>query len=189
MKILCAVYNPAGDVTVIPAGDDVLLRNGGDFYIPDYSTRISCMPQMVVRICRLGKCVSERFADRYFEEVGVGIRFYADDWEERLRGRGLPDVAASTFDCSAAVSRLVPKGDRSGWRYDFRVNDRSVYGGETGNLPVSLEGLIALASECHTLKIGDFLFCGETFRWQTVKMGDRLRLDLNGERLLDCKVR
>ena len=31
MKILCAEYNDAGEVAVVPVGDDVLLRNNGDF--------------------------------------------------------------------------------------------------------------------------------------------------------------
>ena len=54
MKILCAEYNDAGEVAVVPVGDDVLLRNNGDFYIPDYTQQVSGVPQLVVRICKLG---------------------------------------------------------------------------------------------------------------------------------------
>ena len=42
MKILCAEYNDAGEVAVVPVGDDVLLRNNGDFYIPDYTQGERC---------------------------------------------------------------------------------------------------------------------------------------------------
>ena len=69
MKILCAEYNDAGEVAVVPVGDDVLLRNNGDFYIPDYTQQVSGVPQLVVRICKLGKSVGERIAGRYFEEI------------------------------------------------------------------------------------------------------------------------
>ena len=55
MKILCAEYNDAGEVAVVPVGDDVLLRNNGDFYIPDYTQQVSGVPQLVVSIC----CCSE----------------------------------------------------------------------------------------------------------------------------------
>ena len=65
MKILCAEYNAAGEVAIVPMGDDVLLRNNDDFYIPDFSSELSCVPQLVVRLCKLGKYVSERFAGRY----------------------------------------------------------------------------------------------------------------------------
>lgn len=189
MKILCAEYNAEGEVAVIPAGDDVLLRNNGDFYIPDYSSRVSCVPQLVVRVCKLGKCVGERFAGRYFEEIGVGIRFYADDQEEELRTKALPEVVASTFDCSAAISSLMPMGKETEWKYDFRVNDQRIHQGEAGCLPLNIGQLLAVASEYHTLKIGDFLFCGNLFRYRGLKIGDRLRLSLNGKELLDFKIR
>ena len=35
---------------------------------------------MVVRICRLGKNISERFAHRYYDAVTVGIDFTARDY-------------------------------------------------------------------------------------------------------------
>ena len=71
----------------MPVGDDALLRNNDDFYLPAFGKEWSCVPQPVVRICKLGKCVSERFAGRYYEEAGMGIRFYADDLE-RTCGTG-----------------------------------------------------------------------------------------------------
>ena len=90
MKILCAEYNDAGEVAVVPVGDDVLLRNNGDFYIPDYTQQVSGVPQLVVRICKLGKSVGERFAGRYFEEIGVGVR-------------SLQNNAGGTADCKKII--------------------------------------------------------------------------------------
>lgn len=92
MKILCAEYNPEGRGTVVPIGDNALLRNNDDFYIPDFADRLSCSPQLVLRIGKLGKSVGERFAGRYFQEIGVGIRFYADRLEEELHSEGLPEI-------------------------------------------------------------------------------------------------
>ena len=42
MKILCAEYNDAGEVAVVPVGDDVLLRNNGDLYTGLYTTGERC---------------------------------------------------------------------------------------------------------------------------------------------------
>lgn len=189
MKILCAEYNANGEVAVVPAGDDVLLRNNGDFYIPDFSSRVSCVPQLIVRVCKLGKCIEERFTHRYFEEIGVGIRFYADDREEELQAMSLPGSVASTFDSSAAISPMIPVGMKREWEYDFRVNDQLIYRGNSGCLPLNIEKLLAEASGYHTLKIGDFLFCGDLFRYRELKIGDRLRLSLEGEELLDFKIK
>ena len=70
MKILCAEYNDAGEVAVVPVGDDVLLRNNGDFYIPDYTQQVSGVPQLVVRICKLGKSVPAVILKRSESESG-----------------------------------------------------------------------------------------------------------------------
>ena len=81
MKLLCAEYNEAGEVAYNVIGDNALLRNNDDFYIPAFATELSCVPQIVLRIGKIGKHVAERFAERYYEEVGVGIRFTRTIWK------------------------------------------------------------------------------------------------------------
>lgn len=189
MKILCAEYNDAGDVAIVPVGDDVLLRNNGDFYIPEFTRSVSCVPQLVVRICKLGKSVSERFASRYYEEIGVGVRFYADSYEEELQGKGLPAVMASSFDSCAAISALLPVEAGTPRQYAMRVNDTPVFCGEEGDLPVSINRLVALASDFHTLKIGDYLYCGNTLRFRELNPDDRIRVSLQGKELLDFRIK
>ena len=68
MKLLCAEYNEAGEVAYNVIGDNALLRNNDDFYIPAFATELSCVPQIVLRIGKIGKHVAERFAERYYEE-------------------------------------------------------------------------------------------------------------------------
>lgn len=189
MKILCAEYNVAGEVAIVPMGDDVLLRNNDDFYIPAFAGELSCVPQLVVRLCKLGKYVSERFADRYYEEIGVGIRFYADDLERSLLDRGLPAGVASSFGNSAAISNLLPIAECVDTVYKMKVNGETVYcGGKTQQI-VSMERLVTLSSEFHTLKIGDFLYGGNTFRYKGLKAGDRLQIEFCGRMLMDFKVK
>lgn len=129
MKILCAEYNDAGEVAVVPVGDDVLLRNNGDFYIPDYTQQVSGVPQLVVRICKLGKSVGERFAGRYFEEIGVGVRFYADSLEEQLIAKKLPGIMAASFDSSCAISALMGIEETREANYEMKVNGEVVTSG------------------------------------------------------------
>ena len=176
MKILCAEYNDAGEVAVVPVGDDVLLRNNGDFYIPDYTQQVSGVPQLVVRICKLGKSVGERFAGRYFEEIGVGVRFYADSLEEQLIAKKLPGIMAASFDSSCAISALM------GIEETREANYKK-------HLPVGIEKLVAFASEFHTLKIGDYLFCGHPFRFRGLRPGDKVQMTLDGKTMLDFRIK
>ena len=59
--------------------DTALLRNNDPFYIPDFSREVHYECELVVRINRVGRAISERFAHRYYDEVGLGIDFTARD--------------------------------------------------------------------------------------------------------------
>lgn len=188
MKILCAEYNKAGETAIVPVGDDVLLRNNGDFYIPDFTQDVSCVPQFVVKICKLGKAVSEHFASRYYDEIGIGIRFYADSLERTLEAKGLPCIVASSFDSSAAISKMQKIGNCS-LRYEMFVNEVSVFQSSMPELQVGIDRLIAMAGEMHTLKIGDYLYCGNAFRYRGIKAGDRIRVTLEEENVMQFAIR
>lgn len=189
MKILCAEYNRLAEVAVVSVGDDVLLRNNDDFYIPDFTQQISCVPQLVVRICKLGKSVGERFADRYFDEIGVGVRFYADTLESELKKKELPEVVAASFNGCAAISSMVKIEKGMEACYEMKVNGEPVISGNKACLPLSIEKLVALSSEFHTLKIGDFLFCGHPLRYRMLKAGDRIQVALDKEQMLDFGIK
>lgn len=189
MKILCTEYNDAGAIGIIPVGDDALLRNNDDFYLPSFGKEWSCVPQPVVRICKLGKCVSERFARRYYEETGMGIRFYADDLERALREQGLPAGMASSFGGSAAISTLMPREACGEGEYAMAVNGEKVFEGSFADHPATPEQLITRASEFHTLKIGDLLYTGNRFRYCGLRAGDRIQVTLNRRTLMDFKIK
>lgn len=189
MKILCTEYNDAGGIGVVPVGDDALLRNNDDFYLPAFGREWSCVPQPVVRICKLGKCVGERFAGRYYEEVGMGVRFYADDLARTLREEGLPEGMASSFGGSAAISALMPREACGEGEYALAVNGEQVFQGSLAGHPATPERLIALASEYHTLKIGDFLYAGNHYRYRGLKAGDRIQVTFCRRTVMDFKIK
>lgn len=190
MKLLCADYSNSGEVAFSVIGDNALLRNNDDFYVPGFTRRLSCVPQLVLKVGKIGKCVSERFAGRYYEEIGVGVRFYADDLAEELSAKGLPADMACAFDGAAAIS-MFRKWDAgySGIAYSLRVNDEVVFEGKADELALSPDRLVARMSEYCMLKIGDLIFCGNSFRQEDLSIGDRLQVFLGEECLLDFSVK
>ena len=70
--------------------ESALLKNGKPFFLPEHLGRVDHEVEVVVRICRLGKNVSERFAHRYYDAVTVGIDFTARDLQRRLKDNGHP---------------------------------------------------------------------------------------------------
>ena len=121
MKILAvgmnyAAHNKELNETLLPKEpvifskpDSAILRTGKPFFVPDFAERFDYEAELVVRISRLGKDVSERFAHRYYDAVTVGIDFTARDLQAKLRSEGLPWELCKGFDNSAALGTLIPK--------------------------------------------------------------------------------
>ena len=84
--------------------DTALLRNNDPFYIPAFSHEVHYECELVVRIDRVGKSIAERFAHRYYKEVGLGIDFTARDLQRQAAAEGLPWERSKAFDRSAAIS-------------------------------------------------------------------------------------
>lgn len=121
MKILCigmnyAAHNKELEETLLPKEpvifskqESSLLREGKPFFIPDFDDRFDYETEIVVRISKLCRSVSERFAHRYYDELTVGIDFTARNLQSRLRKDGLPWDICKGFDGSAAIGRFVKK--------------------------------------------------------------------------------
>ena len=79
MKIIgfCKIGN---QVQMVLKGDSSLLVNRKPFFIPDWSENILMTPCEVLRISRLGKNISPRFATRYFDAIAPGLNMQAADY-------------------------------------------------------------------------------------------------------------
>ena len=82
MKLLCAEYNEAGEVAYNVIGDNALLRNNDDFYVPAFATELSCVPQIVLRVGKIGKHVAERLPDGITRRWGWGSVSMRIIWKE-----------------------------------------------------------------------------------------------------------
>ena len=118
--------------------------------------------ELVVKIDRLGKTISEQHAPRYYSEVGLGIDFTARDIQSELKAKGHPWERAKAFDGSAVVGDFLPLSELGGevQDLDFTLTNRGevVQRGNTGDMLFSVNRIIAEVSKFMTLKVGDLLF-------------------------------
>ncbi|HJI19829.1 MAG: fumarylacetoacetate hydrolase family protein [Alistipes sp.] len=207
MKIICIGRNYADHVRelrdggTIPAEplfflkpDTALLRNNDPFYLPAFSDEVHYECELVVRINRVGRCIAERFARRYYDEVGLGIDFTARDLQRRAIAEGLPWEASKAFDHSAALSpRFLPLaelgGDVQRLRFELALNGQVRQRGDTAEMIFPIDRLIAHVSQYVTLRMGDLLYTGTPVGVGPVHAGDTLRATLEGETLLDFDIR
>ena len=94
--------------------DSAILKDGKPFFLPDFSNEVHYETEVVVRICRLGKCIAPRFAHRYYDAVTVGIDFTARDMQRRFREVGNPWELCKGFDGSAAIGSFLQLGEGGG---------------------------------------------------------------------------
>lgn len=172
---------------------DTLLREGYPFFYPDFSDEIHYETELVVRIDRVGKCIAERFAHRYYSEVSVGIDFTARDLQRRAKAEGLPWTTAKAFDNAAAVGQWVKKEtlQHDVQELDFRldVDGRTVQSGNTRDMLHSVDRLVAYASRFFMLRMGDILFTGTPAGVGPIAIGQHLEAFLEGRKLLDISIK
>ena len=70
--------------------DSSLLKNNKPFFLPDFSENIHYEVEVVIKISRLGKGISAKFAHRYYDEVTLGIDITARDIQSRQSKAGMP---------------------------------------------------------------------------------------------------
>ena len=70
--------------------DTAIQPKGHPFFIPDFSNNIHFEVELVVKISKNGKNIDEKFAHKYYNEIGIGIDFTARDIQEECKKNGLP---------------------------------------------------------------------------------------------------
>ena len=70
--------------------DTAILKDNKPFYLPDFSSDIHYELEVVLKICKEGKHIAEKFATNYYNEIGLGIDFTARDIQAEHKAKGLP---------------------------------------------------------------------------------------------------
>ena len=151
---------------------------GHPFLIPDFSNEIDYEVVLVVRIDKIGKNIEERFAYKYYSQVGLGIDFTARDIQNDCKAKGLPWEKAKGFDGSAQISRtFINKSELDLNNVSFRLekNGEQVQVGNSKDMLFSFDEIIAHISKFYTLKIGDLIYTGTPEGVGKVKEGETLQ--------------
>ena len=178
---------------IFTKADSALLTNGRPFFIPDFTQRCDYETELVVRICRLGRSIPQRFAHRYYDAMTVGIDFTARDLQQQLTAKGHPWELCKGFDGSAAVGRFVPKErfghDIQDLHFHLDINGQTVQRGHTADMLRPVDELVSYISRFFTLKTGDLLYTGTPVGVGPVHENDHLCGWLEDEKLLEFNVK
>lgn len=177
---------------IFTKADSALLKDRKPFFIPDHLGRIDYETEVVVRICRLGKSIPQRFAHRYYDAVTVGIDFTARELQQKLREKGRPWDLCKGFDGSAAIGEWVDMDkfrDIQAIHFHLDINGKTVQEGCTIDMMYKVDEIISFISQYFTLKTGDILYTGTPAGVGPVHIDDHLEGYLEDRKVLDfnCK--
>jgi acylpyruvate hydrolase len=183
---------PTAAPVIFMKPDTALLKDNKPFYHPDFSEDIHHEIEIVLKVCKEGKHINEKFAADYFDEIGLGIDFTARDIQAKHKEKGLPWELAKGFDGSAPISSFFPKSqfvDLYDLNFQLDINGQTRQVGNTKDLLFKFEFIIAFVSKYITLKKGDLIFTGTPQGVAKVIAGDRLEGYLENQKLLDFCVK
>lgn len=204
MKIICVGRNYAAHAkelnnnveenpVIFLKPETALIPPRQPFFYPSFSKDVQYECELVVRICKVGKHIAERFAGRYYNELTLGIDFTARDLQSNLKAKGLPWELAKGFDGSAPTGTFIDKSTLNkpvnDLRFSLQVNGNLQQEGHTADMIFPVDRIISFVSAYYTLKIGDLIFTGTPAGVGPVQPGDHLTASLEEQQVLSIHVR
>ena len=203
MKVICIGLNysdharemgralPAKPVVFLKP-DSSLLKNNKPFFIPGFSLNIHYEIEIVLRICKLGRSIAEKYAYRYYDQLTLGVDMTARDLQSYLSSSGMPWDISKSFDGAAPVGEFIPvneAGDVNNIAFRLEKNSETVQAGNTSGLIFNFDMIISYVSGFFTLKTGDLIFTGTPSGVGPVQRNDRLTGYIGDRKVIDFMVR
>ncbi|MBZ9632613.1 fumarylacetoacetate hydrolase family protein [Salegentibacter sp. LM13S] len=204
MKIICIGRNytdhiselqnekPEDPVIFLKPDTSILLKKQ-PFFIPDFSEEVHYEVEVLVKIKKVGKHIQEKFAHKYYDEIGLGIDFTARDLQQKLKDKGLPWEKAKAFDGAAVIGeKWLPKdsvGDINMLNFSLEKNGEPVQKSNTELMLWKIDELIAYISQFFTLKIGDIIFTGTPAGVGKIAAEDRLTGFIEDKQIFSIQIK
>ena len=203
MKIICIGRNYADhiselnnerpdDPVIFMKPDTAILPKKTPFVIPEFSKDVHHEVEVLVKICKVGKYISPKFAHKYYDEIGLGIDFTARDLQTKLKEKGLPWEKSKAFDHSAIIGDFLPKNNYSSLEninFELRKNSEIVQKGSTSMMLWNIDEIVSYVSQFFTLKKGDIIFTGTPKGVAAVNVNDVLEGFLEGKQMFKIQIK
>lgn len=172
--------------------DTAILKKNQPFYYPEFSKDVHYEVELVLKVCKEGKNIKEKFAHKYYDAIGIGIDFTARDLQQKAKDKGLPWDIAKGFNGSAPISEFQPISNFKNLNdinFSLNVDGELRQKGNTSLMLFGFDYMVAYLSTFFTLKKGDLIFTGTPKGVGPVHMGNKLAAYIENEKLLEFEVR
>ena len=133
--------------------DTTWKRGNDDFYAPEFVERLTAAPVFFVRVCKAGRSVGVRFAERYYDSVGCGLLLYP----ENLIGSSQEGFAtACCLDRTTFLTYPEMDRDLSGNQFSLNAGKKVFYCGPTPDAATIGKAIEEVSRFCY-LRTGDYI--------------------------------
>tara|TARA_B100000161_G_scaffold122248_1_gene86629 strand:+ start:18 stop:617 length:600 start_codon:yes stop_codon:yes gene_type:complete len=199
MKIICIgrnylehakeLNNPVPKKPMFFVKPDTSLLRTHMFYIPPFSNNIHYELELVVKIKKVGKSISKRFAHKYYDEISLGLDLTARDLQKECKEKGMPWEIAKGFDSSAPIGKWYQKKDLKSLDFYLLKNGEKVQEGNPSQMVFDVDSIIEYVSKFMTLKKGDLIFTGTPSGVGKMDVNDVFEAYLDGRKTFDLRVK
>ena len=203
MKIFCVGRNYAAhaeelgnevpdDPVIFMKPKSAMLQPHTPIYYPEFTNELHYECELVLRICKNGKYIQEKFAAKYYDAITTGIDFTAIDIQNELKEKGLPWEKAKAWDNSAVIGKWLPlTGIKNKKDINFCLykNKELVQQGNSSLMIHSFDKIIAYISNYFSVNIGDVIFTGTPAGVGEVVVGDELEAFIEDDSMFTLTVK
>ena len=169
-----------------------LLQPHTPFYYPEFSNELHYEVELVLRICKNGKYISERNASKYYNGISVGIDFTARDIQAELKKKGLPWEKAKAWDNSAVIGtwkEATPELLNNPIIFSLQKNGETVQNGLSADMIFHFEEIVSHISNYFSINIGDLVYTGTPAGVGECVVGDVLTGFIGDEKMFEVEVK
>lgn len=181
-----------GQQLIFLKANSTLVEGNKDVLFPSVTNNLVYEVELVAKIGKRGKDISESEASSYVSEIAVGIDYTAKDILDASREKKQPWALAKGFDGASPISAFKPVTDFPDLKninFDLKINGQQRQVGNSSLMIYTLNEIIAFVSAYMTLEPGDLIFTGTPANGAgQIFKGDHLQASIEGELLLDFKM-
>lgn len=156
-----------------------MILPGHPLFLPDNGESRVARAHIAVRICRLGKNISVKFASRYYDGVTVGLRIVpGGNIYSEMNG------VVSAMD-NSSVFGVWCAPDTVATNFCVKVGEQET---ELNGISSEIEAAIHEISKYMTLKMGDVILMPEFTVTPELNPSTRLAVSLGNASVVDLKI-
>ncbi|MEO9210529.1 MAG: fumarylacetoacetate hydrolase family protein [Ginsengibacter sp.] len=185
---------------VVPSSDNILFIKSEEGLLPkgvafefekfdDFKLYGQC--ELVLRISKDGKQISEKDASKFYDAITTGINFTEIDFHDELNGLNVDWEIAKGWPGSSIIGEWTPASDfknKDDINFCVYKNREMMQIGNSELMIRSFDEIISLISELYPLQKDDLIFTGSPLGITEIFPNDALELFLEDDTVFEFEV-